>query len=413
MAMSSALFSGVAGLQVHQTMLDVVGNNLANANTTAYKTQRVDFQDLVYQTLAQSTGTNPKQIGLGSMVGSIDANFATGPLQTTGRDLDLAIQGQGFFVVNNGVQDFYTRAGAFDLDADGFIIDASTGYRLQRFGAIGEGTATTPAFQTPGDPDIQIPFGTGLPGAPTSEVVLQGNLSTTLAVGDTYTSAIQVYDTQGTQRLLTLTYTKTGSNTFDLNATVSGGTVTGVPVTGISFNADGTLASPATATIGMSFAPDLPATQNVALNFGTVGQADGVSQFGGDSTVAAVDQDGSAGGSLVNFAINQAGIIKGVFSNGRVLDIAQIGLAIFDNPGGLNRAGENLYTQSANSGEAFVEGALVGARGSMQPSALEGSNVDVASEFTKLIIAQRGFQINARAVTASNEVLQELSNIIR
>src|SRR5438093_4868811 len=169
---SSSLFTGVSGLRAYQDMLNVVGNNLANINTTAFKTQRARFADLLYQTLTEATGvtssrvggTNPSQIGFGVKVNAIDQDFGQGSLEPTGGPLDLAIQGKGFFVVNDGFQNLYTRDGAFGVDNKGFLVDPSTGFHVQRFGTIGEGSATSPAFQTPGDNSIKIPFGTGVPG---------------------------------------------------------------------------------------------------------------------------------------------------------------------------------------------------------------------------------------------------------
>src|SRR5262245_24536917 len=183
--MSNSLFTGVTGLRVHQEMLDVVGNNLANSNTTAFKSQRVRFADIIYQTISPATnptgdalgGTNPVQIGLGAKVAAIDANQQQGSLEATGRDLDLAIQGNGYFVARHGDEISFTRAGAFGADSNNILVDPANGYRVQRFGTIGEGSATLPAFQTVGNNDIQIPIGTGIPGRSTRNITLQGNLS--------------------------------------------------------------------------------------------------------------------------------------------------------------------------------------------------------------------------------------------
>src|SRR5947209_12530501 len=182
-----ALQTGLSGLQAHATMLDVVGNNLANENTTAYKTQSVQFQDLVYQTLTAGTGPsgklggiNPEQIGFGVAVGATESLFQQGPVTPTGRELDVALQGGGFFVVNDGTRELYTRAGSFSVDAAGYLVDGATGDRVQRFGATGEATATTPGFQTVGDLGVRIPYGAGLPGEPTQNVALTGNLSASL-----------------------------------------------------------------------------------------------------------------------------------------------------------------------------------------------------------------------------------------
>lgn len=421
MGLTSALFAGVSGLQIHQTMLDVVGNNLANANTTGFKSESVQFQDLIYQSLRDGVapgalgagGTNPQQIGFGAAVGSIASDFSQGNLQPTGRNLDLAIQGTGFFVLSDGLRNLYTRAGTFDLDPEGFVIDATTGFRVQRSGTVGEGTATTPAFQIPGDNNIQVPLGVGIPAQQTTSVTVRGNLSAALAVGDTYSTAIQVFDTQGGEHPLTMTFTKTAANTFSFSATVVGGTVTGVPVAGVSFNADGTLAGPSTAAISVAFPPNLPAPQPITINLGTAGQADGLSQFAGASTAAGIFQDGFAPGTLDTFSVSRSGTFEGLFTNGIRLPIAQLALSQFANQAGLSRQGQNLFLPTSVSGEPRISTPQAAGLGSIQSGTLEGSNVNVSMEFTRLIIAQRGFQINTRTVVASNELLQQLASLIQ
>ena len=186
----AALYSGITGLQVNQEMLDVVGNNLANSNTTGFKEQRANFSDLIYQSLTQgsapngntSGGKDPIEVGSGVQVASLTPNMQQGSLQTTGNDLDMALKGNGFFVVKTPSQMLYTRAGAFGIDANNHLVDPATGDLVQRFGSVGEATATTPAFQTAGNNNITIPVGLTIPGAPTANVVLQGNLSAS-AVG--------------------------------------------------------------------------------------------------------------------------------------------------------------------------------------------------------------------------------------
>ncbi len=195
--MSSSLLAGVSGLSASQQMLDVVGNNLANMNTSGFKAQTPLFSDLLYQTLAPASassnggGTNPVQVGFGTMTSTIETNFTQGALTTTGNPLDVALQGSGFFVANNGTQDVYTRAGAFGIDASGHLVDPATGYLIQRTGNVGEATATSPGFQTPGVDSISIPMGTGVAGKATANVTLSGNLSAQAAgpLAQTITSA--------------------------------------------------------------------------------------------------------------------------------------------------------------------------------------------------------------------------------
>lgn len=414
----NALFVGSSGLTANSTALDVVGNNLANINTTGYKNQRTLFRDVVYQTLSAGSGasgtvggTNPVQLGFGVNVGSVDSLFGQGNLTPTGRTLDAGIQGSGFFVVNNGTQNLFTRAGGFNVDSSGYLVDPGTGFRVQRFGTAGEGSATLPGFQVAGDNRIKIPFGAGVSGVQTANVNYQGNLDTNLAVGGNVTTAIQVYDSQNTARSLTVTFTKTGSNTFDVTAAIAGGTVA-VPATPVTFDNDGLLLSPANLALAVSGIPGAD-NQTINLRLGTIGQATGLTQFGGTSTATAVTQDGSGSGTLVSVSFDQSGIVQGQFSNGRSIPIAQLAIAAFNNESGLIRQGTNYFATSAASGEALIGTAGGGGRGSVQGGSLEGANVDIATEFSRLILAQRGFQVNARTITAANDTLQELANIIR
>lgn len=411
-----ALYAGLSGLHSHATMLDVVGNNLANENTTAYRSQRVSFQDLVYQTLNSGSGptgslggTNPQQVGFGVRVGAIESLFQQGPVNPTGRELDLALQGPGFFVVNDGNRQLYTRAGAFSIDSAGYLVDGSTGFRVQRFGTVGEATPTTPGFQTAGSLGVRIPFDVVLPGTASQNVNLTGNLSTSLKVGDTLPMGIQVYDTQGTARSLNLTFKKTAADTYDISGTISGGTVS-IPATSITFAPDGTLVGPTTLALTLT---GLPGAQTVTLNLGTAGGTTGLTQFGGVSTAAAVSQDGYSAGQLASIGVDKDGTMQGIFSNGRKLAVAQLAIAGFANPGGLLREGDNYFSSSVASGVPQVGTAGTQGHGQVKGGALEGSNVDLALELSKLIIAQRGFQVNARTITASNEIEQELTNIIR
>jgi flagellar hook protein FlgE len=210
--MSSSLLAGVSGLSAAQDLLDVVGNNLANLNTTGFKSQTPLFSDLLYQTLSPASassngsGTNPIQVGYGTLTSTIDTNFSQGALTTTGNPLDAAIQGQGFFVANDGTQDLYTRAGAFSIDANGYLVDPATGYLIQRTGTVGEASAVNPGFQTPGDDNIRIPLGTGIPAKATTNITLAGNLSAQASgpLAQTLTSASPFQTSSGPATTSTL-----------------------------------------------------------------------------------------------------------------------------------------------------------------------------------------------------------------
>ncbi len=554
--MSNSLLTGVSGLRVHQQMLDVVGNNLANLNTPGFKSQATRFSDLVYQTLTQaaaanenSGGVNPMQVGLGVKLASIDTNLQQGSLQSTDNVFDLALEGNGYFVANDGIQNHFTRAGAFGVDSSNFLDDPSTGYRVQRFGTVGEASATSPAFQTAGNNNIKIPIGTGIPGKATTTITLQGNLSagalgplaqvltsaqpflsgggaattstllnnlddnqvdyasgdqihlvgrtsanapvdvlvgvddtttlgdiisainanftdstasldangniviqanstgpsflnvsltdaggntgstvwgnhsqaitTTGKDGDIVTTGIQFYDTQGTAHYLNIDFQKQANNTWNLHATMnaSEGTLLDDHVDGIVFNDDGSFRFVNGTGAGDPFLTaqitGLSSTQTIGFNFGATNGFDGLTQVGGTSSAIAKDQDGFAAGFLTGVSVSQDGIISGTFTNGRVLAIAQIAIANFANPAALLREGNSYFGLSSESGTPLIGTGLTGGRGLVQQKTLESSNVDVSLEFTRMIIAQRGFQVNARTITASNEVLQELASIIR
>ena len=549
--------TGITGLQVNQEMLDVVGNNLANSNTTGFKEQRANFSDLVYQSLTEGSapngnttgGTNPIEIGSGVQVASLTPNLQQGSLQTTGNALDLALQGNGFFVVKNPTQMLFTRAGAFGVDANNHLVDPATGGLVQRFGAVGEGTATSPAFQAAGNNNITIPVGTTIPGSATTTVDLQGNLSasaigplaqvltsaqafksggaaavpattlnslddnitkyvagdtltlqgvnaagtavnasvavsaaTTLGdlvtainanfagsnasidpsgnlvvqasatgvsklsvnitdkagnggasnwgshlelvttagkAGDTVNTSIQVYDTQGTAHTLNLTFQKQAANTWNMTGQVnaSDGTMTDNLVNNIMFNQDGSFGQVTgtgvgNATMAVQF-NGIPAPQTLSFNFGAPGGFQGLTQTGGTSSAVANGQDGYASGALSSLSINQDGVISGVFSNGITLGIAQLAVANFAAPSALDRVGSNYYAFSQASGAPRIGAGMSGGNGAVEQKQLESSNVDVSLEFTRLIIAQQGYEVNARVITLADQVLKSLTNMIQ
>lgn len=416
----NALFIGSSGLAANSMALDVVGQNLANLNTTGFKSQRVLFQDLVYQTMNTGSapsgglgGTNPVQGGTGVGVGALGTAFSQGSITPTGRPLDAAIQGDGFFVLSNGAGTAFSRNGAFDVDAAGFLVDPNTGFRVQRTGTVGEATPTTPGFQTTGDNNIQVPFGAGLQGIATANVSFQGNLSNGLAIGSAPPPAgIQVFDSQSTPRALAVTFTKTANNAFTATATIAGGTAT-ITNPNVTFDANGLLIGPANLTVNLTGLTGGALDQTLTISLGTPGQSTGITQFGGASTPTAVTQDGTGFGTLTGVSFDQTGQVQGRFSNGRTVPIAQLAIAGFNNQTGLLRDGNNYYVASAASGQPIIGTAASGGVGSIQGGSLEGSNVDVAAEFSRLIIAQRGFQVNAQTITAANETLQQLANIIR
>ena len=702
--MIPALFTSASALEANQLLLSVVGNNLANSNTTGYKSHQVRFSDQFSQLLtgpseptSKTGGVNPKQLGFGVQVASTSTNLSQGTSSPTGNPLDLAIQGSGYFVLNNGGQQVYSRAGSFAVDANNNLVDPATGAKVQRTGTVGEATATTPGFQIPRQTEINIPNGLTFPGTATSIVSFKGNLNpsavgplaavltsaqaltvaglpatgstalnkldqnssgygtgdqitvtgtradgtsvsavytangtsdkvqdlldtintvflsgstgtgatatidatghialtanqigpakltltladsvsdptpttgitqfsnfvktTTGKFGDQSTTVIPVYDSQGTSHNVTFTFEKVNATQWNVSASLNPdeGTITGKgednTVAGLTFNSDGSFqsisgkntieslltSSPFTATgaaatasttldsldqhtgtpyalgdtitiTGKDFAgnqitpvafaanganlgglvaaintafkaPALnplasidasgnikftapsygqtPLTikltdtvgntggttkfsdflettrgttgndditfqinslanigkpQSVKLFFGDAGMFDGVSQSGGSNTVSAVKQDGYAQGTLTTTSVGKDGTITGQFSNGRLIPLAQIALATFSNAEGLEQIGKNYLAANTSTGQPTILAPQAGSSGSIQGGALESSNVDVGTEFTQLITAQRGYQVNAKAFSAANEMMQETANLIR
>lgn len=563
--MSYALSAGVSGLQAFQQMLDVAGNNLANINTTAYKSSTVTFTEVLGQTLAgasqpsdQVGGTNPMQIGGGVAVSSIAVNTGQGSIIDSGNDLDMAIDGQGYFTVLDGAgASLYTRTGTFSVDADGYLVDTATGYRVQRLGTTGEAEA----FQDSGDSGIKIPYETALPANKTTQVTMTGNLSAdatgeaqaqvlvsnvsytyedgtdalvtteidqldqfsggsgtggqlatgetgtitiagynpdgtamagtlTMNVDDTTTlqdlidhlndnvlsgstasladgqltitddetgyslsdislsyegsgaletpayfkmktvggeevqhASITIYDSQGGEHVLSGAYVRTDDvNTWDFIVTSVTGEIDEIDmdsrrVMGITFDeqtgAYTGIADGETSVFQVAYKSDPDHPQLIDMNFGTAGSFNGLTQFAGSSTAVAREQDGYGAGNLASVAVSADGVIIGSFTNGVKKDLAMVEVALFNNPAGLQSVGGGYYVTSGNSGSAVSSQATTGGAGSIRGGALEKSNVDTAVEFVNLIEAQNGYQANARTITIANDILQELTNLIR
>jgi len=680
--MSDALLSGVSGLRVHQTMLDVAGNNLANVNTTAFKASRVSFAELLSETIreasqptATSGGTNPAQVGSGVMVARVDRDVTQGSMLTTGQPLDIAIEGGGYFTLNDGERELYTRMGSFAVDGEYYLVDPTTGNRVQRIGSAG----LVEGFQSAGDSAIRIPYDVPLPAQVTSQISYVGNLSadeaiptmtrlssgiqytkggvsvgsdtllsemdqtTSLADGETiaitgtrkdgsqvsttlvtttspttnllnsiqrytvagvaangatslsaldqasglaagdqiliqgtdrdgtsidtsytltgadslndllmaisaeYTGAtaslvdgeilltdtmtgssqtslgllysgdgsmttpeaftkvvtgaqgttfgdlltaidlafanpadrtdgwsnatlvngeinlidetsgysltdvnltcsdpdaielpqyftmlsvggesckntnIEIFDSQGIGHVMSASFVRsTEANTWDMVLTSTTGDVEleDRRIEGITFLPDGSFGgmagtNPDAMSFQMRFGNDPTNVRAITLDLGTVGEFDGLSQFGGSSTVTPNWQDGYANGWLSSVSVSRDGTLVGLFSNGIRQDIASLCMATFQNPAGLQSVGNNYFESSPNSGVAVATTALSGGAGELRGGSLEQSNVSTATEFVNLMQAQNGFQANARTIKTANEMLQELTNLIR
>lgn len=413
--MIRSMSSALSGLRNHQVMLDVVGNDIANVSTIGFKSSSTIFSDVLTQTLngasapgARTGGTNPAQIGLGSRLAGTVQSFTQGAIQRTGRTTDLAIQGDGFFVVDNGGQSMYTRAGSFMLDASGNLTTPD-GMLVQGWQADAAGVVDTNTGLGP----VQIRVGDLLPPNQTSTVDLGGNLSADAAIGTISTLAVTAYDDQGAGVPINLTFTKSAADQWDVTAT-AGDPAVAIALTDstLTFDGAGELVGPADRNINIAggVIPGMPGP--VTIELGAAGAAGRMTQYAGATTAAITEQNGSPAGSLQSFNVAQDGTIVGSYTNGRTRPIGQIAMAVFTNPGGLERVA-GVWRETPNSGLSQIGVAGAGGRGLMSAGTLEMSNVDLAEEFTRLIVAQRGFQGNARVVTTADEILQEVVNLRR
>jgi flagellar hook protein FlgE len=416
--MSMALYTGVTGLLAHQRRLDVVANNIANVNTIGYRGSRVVFEDLFSTTLQGGTGpqgafggTNPMQIGLGVGIGSIDVLHTEGSLLTTGVDSDLAVQGNGMFVLRGANGFSYTRDGSFRLNPEGQLIDPATGQFVQGWVVDDAGNVDT---DVPPE-DIVIGLGGVARAQATTEALMIGNLESDTAAGTVVNRTVRIYDSLGTIREIALTFTKeaTPANTWTWNADFEAASVGSGT---LSFNPDGTMPADTIGTINIAAAAmnlngSEPEDLVVDFNFSDVTQLAVIDESGSDVTVRS--QNGFDQGVLESFSVAPNGVINGVYSNGLRRNIGQMALATFSNIAGLSRAGQNGFLETTASGLPQIGIPTTGGRGTIAGGVLENSNVDLGTEFANLIVTQRGFQANSRSITAADTLLQETVNLIR
>jgi len=466
--MMRSLFSGVSGLQNHQTRMDVIGNNIANINTTGFKRNRVNFQDILYQQLQgaarpteQIGGVNPREVGLGMSVASIDTVHTQGSLQTTGIGTDLAISGNGFFVLDNAGQQLFTRAGAFSIDAAGYMVNPANGMRVQGWMAQEvEGFHLLDVSQPVGH--ITIPVGDKdparattlvnfacnldrrmpeIPGDPTARQVIEGTWYTTIniydAFGERHPMQLSFSRVPGVPNSWTASIEINPGAEVPANATVGFGDAApgadGATSFTLNFANNGTLlnavdedgnVSGDAGQVQMFVAFDVPGAtpdedgaairQEFILDLGQVGgYTRSVTQFAEASSTRAVEQDGRTMGYLENFRIDQSGVVTGVFSNGTSRSLAQVAVATFTNQGGLEKTGDTTFRESNNSGMANIGAAVTAGKGRIISGALEMSNVDMADQFTDMIVTQRGFQANSRTIQTADQLLQEVLTLKR
>lgn len=414
----------LSGLLANEEALNVVSNNLANLNTTGYKGETAQFGDLFAQQLGVNGSGDPLQVGLGTAIESTTTRFTQGSIQSTGQPTDLAIQGNGFFQVQlNGVT-LYTRDGSLSQDSNGYLV-TQDGAQVMGFPATG-GVVNSGGSLVP----IQINSGLVNPPKATSTMELGMNLDAGSATGAAFNTSLSVYDSLGQSHLLTYTFTKTGSGTWNYSVSIPAAEVTqaGAPANPVvlksgtlGFDGTGKLTTvdgaPAANVTGIT----LPAGGTLADGASTPSLAwtlldssgnPVITQQAGTSSTSGQSQDGYAAGSVSSFTIGADGTVQEVFSNGQVTNVGQVALAIFPNQEGLLRTGQNNYMISLASALPSVGTPGTNGRGLIEEDSLESSNVDIASAFAQLILAQRGYEANAKAFTTNNQVVTDTLQMV-
>jgi flagellar hook protein FlgE len=428
MSIFTSLYTGASGLQAHGEAIGVVGDNIANASTTGFKSGRASFQDVL-----GGTAPNGQRFGNGVRMGGINTQFGQGSLMQTGGKLDLAIRGNGFYTVagnHEGIPgNYYTRDGQFHLDNTGTVVN-NEGLKLQGYMIDASGNLSA----TVGDLTIG---GQSAPN-PTSLVNMAVNLdssSTTPALpfdplnpGGTsnFSTSTTVYDSLGAPHRTDVFFRNNGPGQWEWHAMVDGGELTGgtpgtqteIATGTLGFTTDGKLDTEAPGATSADFLNATPG-QAIVFDFGDAITTDagtgvaGTTQFAGASSVTGIDQNGFGAGELTDVLVSDDGVMRGVFSNGQSRDMARIALASFQAEDGLKRAGNELFLETPDSGQALIGAASTGERGAISAGSLEGSNVDIGTELVTMIAFQRAFSANSKTVTTADEMLQEVTNLKR
>lgn len=440
MAISRSLFIGTSSLRSHQRRFDVIANNVANVNTTGYKASRINFVEQFNQIITRgrasnvvegrgSGGYNPLQYGLGVRVGSIAPDLSQGIIETTNRPLDMAIQGDGFFVYQLNGRQFYSRSAPITRDSEGFLIDPTTGAILQGYN-VNRDTNGFIVYDANGISslnkvldNLQISNLTVAPPKQTQTIKVTGNLNADASQNSTAVSSLTIFDNFGTAHNLTFTFTKTANpNEWSISAEIDGNALT-LGATTVTFNADGTINTPNSLTItagnlntalGQNLF-DATTPKDITVQLAPTGNLlQGITQFSGLNTISFQYQDGYALGELSNLSVDDSGKIWGSFTNGRTELLGQVALAKFANPNALTREGNNMFAVAPDSGLPLI-GTAVDTFASTRifSGALEQSNVDLTEQFTNMITTQRAFEAAARTITITDVMLAETNNLKR
>lgn len=427
MGILSSLYTGVSGMTAQGEALGVIGDNIANANTVGFKASRAEFQDIISKNLKGILGGN--QIGRGVKIGAVNPIITQGNIDSTEKVTDLAISGDGYFKVRGSDGESYTRDGSFHFDREGYLV-TNDNQRVQGFAADEKGQIINKVE------DIKFPRAL-VPAKATTELKLDLNLDSRMEptkkfnIKDPYTTShystgVEMYDSQGNKHLVSFFFNKVADRQWEFKGLVDGKEVTGgeegalseVASGRLTFTVDGKLESQETSSSRFNFKGGALQNQQVKINFGDAikegGKGlDGTKQYGKNSDLISWNQDGAAAGTITGLSFNDQGVLTAVYSNGQAADLAQIALAKFENPEALFKVGNNRLKESRDSGGPSLGAPGAAGRGQLFAKSLERSTVDLATEFVNMIQNQRGFQANAKTITTTDELLNEVIQLKR
>ena len=387
----------LSGLTASSESLNVIANNLANLNTDGYKNESLSFADVFNQMQGLSGNGDPIQLGSGVQVAGQTSNFSNGSVDSTGVASNMALQGNGLFVVENNNQVSYTRAGDFTVNSKGQLCTPQ-GQLVMGYPAV-DGVVSTSTALAP----ITVNQANNIPAVATSSFQMDTNLNAGASIGDTYSSPITVYDSLGGSHVLTVQYTNAGTNSWNYSISVpaadTGGTGTSTPVaTGtLTFNSSGQLTS------GLA---DGAATMNLTWNLNDSSGNPTITQQDATNSTSSNSQNGYGVGTLTGYSVLSDGTVQGQFSNSQTLALGQVAIASFANVQGLEQTGSNDYQATFGSGAAVIGEAGVGGNGAITGGAVEESNVSLSAEFADMIVAQQSYEANAKVLTTLNQVSQ-------
>lgn len=422
MGVVSSMSTAISGLESNGQALGVITDNIVNANTTGFKASRSEFQNI----LAETSGGGI-QIGRGATLAGVTNILNQGSITHTDRPTDLAISGNGFFILKgDALGQTYTRDGSFRFDKDGWLVNLN-GYRVQAYEATPSGAISGKLS------DIRIPYNT-IAAKSTERVQMHVNLDARAPIGapidltkpeetSNFNTGVQIFDSVGNARPITMYYNKTGENVWEFYAMTDGANLTdGVPGEqsvvaqgSLSFDQNGRLEGVQQNIVNSNFVGAIP-DQNLQFDFGDpidqLGSGEkGTTQYGSKSAMFRNVQDGWASGTLTDTSIDADGMVSGVYTNGQNRILGQLGVARFEATERLAKMGDNQFRESVLSGQPLVGKPNTNGRGIIMTKSLEQSNVDLAHEFVQMIKAQRGFQASAKGVTTANEMLDEVVNL--